>query len=132
MLRFYVSRHYVKWKGRLYKQGELLPEEFTHRDKARNIYSSRIAVCDVEDTAPEENVSPSASLTVEVASEDTKVVTPTTTVTTNASATTAGKATETGGALADTSKAKTAGTEETVKVTSGSTFNLKPTTGTPQ
>jgi hypothetical protein len=55
MKRYYVSRHYIKWKGKLYRKGELLPPQFTHHDKARNIYSSRIGVIDLEDEAPKES-----------------------------------------------------------------------------
>lgn len=49
MKRYYVSRHYIKWKGRLYRKGELLPPEFNHHDKARNIYSSRIGEMELEE-----------------------------------------------------------------------------------
>jgi len=33
----------------MYYQGDLLPENFTHHDKARSIYNSRIGECEVED-----------------------------------------------------------------------------------
>ncbi len=49
MQRFFVCRAYFKWKGKMYYQGDLLPENFTHHDKARSIYNSRIGVCEVED-----------------------------------------------------------------------------------
>lgn len=49
MKRFYVCRHYLKWKGKMYKKGDLLPENFTHHDKARSIYNSRIGECEVPD-----------------------------------------------------------------------------------
>lgn len=52
--RFFVCRHYIKWKGTLYKQGDLLPENFTYKDRDRNIYSKRIGICEVtEETAPQ-------------------------------------------------------------------------------
>lgn len=51
MLRYYVCRHYIKWKGKLYKKGELLPENFTDHDRVRSIYSSRIARKEVEEEA---------------------------------------------------------------------------------
>lgn len=53
MKRYYVCRHYIKWKGKLYKQGELLPPEFTDHDRVRNIYVSRIAVKEVPDEVSE-------------------------------------------------------------------------------
>lgn len=53
MLRYYVCRHYIKWKGKLYKKGELLPENFTDHDRVRSIYSSRIARKEVEEEAPQ-------------------------------------------------------------------------------
>lgn len=52
-LRYFVCRHYIKWKGKMYKKGELLPENFTHHDKARNCFSSRIGQCEVPDGVPE-------------------------------------------------------------------------------
>lgn len=53
MKRFYVSRHYLKWKGKMYRKGDLLPETFTHHDKARSIYNSRIGECEVPDNIEE-------------------------------------------------------------------------------
>lgn len=49
MLRYFVCRHYIKWKGKLYKKGELLPENFTDHDRVRSIYSSRIGRKEVPD-----------------------------------------------------------------------------------
>lgn len=49
MQRYFVCRAYLKWKGKMYYQGDLLPETFTHHDKARSLYISRIGVCEVED-----------------------------------------------------------------------------------
>ena len=49
MQRFFVCRAYFKWRGKMYYQGDLLPETFTHHDKARSIYNSRIGMCEVED-----------------------------------------------------------------------------------
>lgn len=49
MLRYFVCRHYIKWKGKLYKKGELLPENFTDHDRVRSIYSSRIGRTEVPD-----------------------------------------------------------------------------------
>lgn len=59
MQRFIVTRQYIKYKGTLYKKGELLPPEFTERDRCRNIYPSRIGtteVPDVEEKAEEVDV----------------------------------------------------------------------------
>lgn len=47
MVRFVVTRQYVKHKGILYKKGELLPPNFTERDRCRNIYPSRIGTIEV-------------------------------------------------------------------------------------
>ena len=49
MLRYRVTRQWVKHKGKMYLVGELLPVEFSEREKFRNIYSSRIASVDVPD-----------------------------------------------------------------------------------
>lgn len=49
MQRFIVTRQYIKYKGTLYKKGELLPPEFTERDRCRNIYPSRIGTTEVPD-----------------------------------------------------------------------------------
>lgn len=55
MKRFYVCRAYLKWKGKMYYKGDLLPPEFTHHDKARSIYNSRIGECEVlEEPSAEE------------------------------------------------------------------------------
>lgn len=58
MTRFYVCRHYIKWKGHLYKKGELLPEEFTDHDRVRNIYVSRIGKMEVEDKPDQKGLPP--------------------------------------------------------------------------
>lgn len=58
MTRFYVCRHYIKWKGHLYKKGELLPEEFTDHDRVRNIYVSRIGKMEVEDKPEQKGLPP--------------------------------------------------------------------------
>lgn len=54
MQRYFVCRAYLKWKGKMYYKGDLLPENFTHHDKARSIYNSRIGKCEV----PDEKVNP--------------------------------------------------------------------------
>ena len=53
-LEYYVSRAYVKWKGHLYIKGDVFPPTFTHHDKARSIYNSRIGVREVEETSQKE------------------------------------------------------------------------------
>lgn len=49
MKRFFVCRAYFKWKGKMYYKGDLLPVTFTHHDKARSIYNSRIGECEIPD-----------------------------------------------------------------------------------
>lgn len=56
MKRFFVCRAYLKWKGKMYYKGDLLPPTFTHHDKARSIYNSRIGECDVRDDRAEEQL----------------------------------------------------------------------------
>lgn len=53
MLQYYVCRAYVKWKGTLYHKGDVFPDTFTHHDKARSIYNSRIGVREIPDKMPE-------------------------------------------------------------------------------
>lgn len=66
MKRYFVCRHYIKWKGQLYKKGELLPENFTDHDRVRNIYSSRIAIKEVPDEQPRTSPSNKAPSTKDV------------------------------------------------------------------
>jgi hypothetical protein len=54
MERFFVCRAYLKWKGKMYYKGDLLPVTFTHHDKARSMYNSRIGECDVKEEQSEE------------------------------------------------------------------------------
>ena len=61
MRRFIVTRQYVKFKGKLYNKGELLPPEFTERDRCRNIYPSRIGTVEIEEKT-EENSAPMQGL----------------------------------------------------------------------
>ena len=48
MERYQVKGKWVKHKGVMYDNGELLPEDFTERDKYRNLYSSRIVKVAIE------------------------------------------------------------------------------------
>lgn len=48
--RYIVTRRWVKYKGKIYTAGELLPETFTHHDRFRSIYPSRFGLVEVEDT----------------------------------------------------------------------------------
>ena len=57
--RFVVVRRWVKHKGVMYEKGDYLPEDFTHHDKFRTVYPSRIGVIDLPD-APLEVKSPAA------------------------------------------------------------------------
>jgi len=54
--RYFVCRAYIKYKGKLYTKGELLPKTFTHHDKARNVYNSRIGLCEVEEEFAEDSL----------------------------------------------------------------------------
>lgn len=47
--RYIVSRAFIKHKGVYYKKGELLPVEFTERDRMLNAQSYRIAPIEVSD-----------------------------------------------------------------------------------
>ena len=40
--KFKVDRGYIIYKRKRYDAGDLLPETFTERDRARNIYSRRL------------------------------------------------------------------------------------------
>lgn len=73
MKRFYVCRHYLKWKGKMYKKGDLLPENFTHHDKARSIYNSRIGECEVPDVIEEVKDTSAESHVTEGSLEEPKV-----------------------------------------------------------
>lgn len=48
-LRWKVVRKWVIFKGNLYKEGDLMPVEFTDRDRGRNIYSRRLIQVEVPD-----------------------------------------------------------------------------------
>lgn len=47
--RYAVTRLWIKHKGAIYRVGDLLPEDFTHHDRFRNLYPSRIGVVDIPD-----------------------------------------------------------------------------------
>lgn len=47
--RYKVVRLWIKYKGRIYRAGELLPEEFNDHDRFRTIYPSRIGLVEVSD-----------------------------------------------------------------------------------
>lgn len=53
-MRFKVTRLWIKHKGVIYRAGDLLPEEFTDRDKFRNVHPSRIGVAEVPVESPVE------------------------------------------------------------------------------
>ena len=48
-LRFKVARLWVVHKRQRFNEGDLLPEEFTERDRVRNIYARRIEQVEVPD-----------------------------------------------------------------------------------
>lgn len=62
--RFKVTRSWIKHKGVLYRAGELLPVEFTLRDKIRNLYPSRIGVVEVPTPACATNTPPATPVTI--------------------------------------------------------------------
>lgn len=47
--RYAVTRLWIKHKGAIYRAGDILPEDFTHHDRFRNLYPSRIGVVDIPD-----------------------------------------------------------------------------------
>lgn len=47
--RYRVKFKWVKWKGNFYKAGELLPPEFSWRDKEHNVNGSRIQLVTPEE-----------------------------------------------------------------------------------
>ena len=47
--RYKVVRMWVKHKGIVYRAGDLLPEDFTHHDRFRTVYPSRIGLVEVPD-----------------------------------------------------------------------------------
>jgi hypothetical protein len=53
-LRYQVTRAFVLHKRVKYNQGDYLPKDFTERDKARNVYSRRIALVEVKDNMSKE------------------------------------------------------------------------------
>lgn len=53
MFRYQVKYSWVLHKRRGYRTGDLLPEDFTERDRTRNIYSRRIGKVEIPDTVQE-------------------------------------------------------------------------------
>jgi hypothetical protein len=43
-----VTRLWIKHKGKIYHAGEMLPEDFTSRDRFRNIHPSRVSAIQVD------------------------------------------------------------------------------------
>lgn len=56
MIRYRVKRKFIKFKGKMYKVGELLPPTFTEREMYRNIYPSRIEAVEMPEV--DEKTSP--------------------------------------------------------------------------
>ena len=108
--RYMVTRRWIKYKGKIYRKGELLPEDFTHHDRFRNIYPSRIGVVDVPKVpevpeVPEgAQVDPVAELASKMASKQVK---PLSSDTVNKGSATAAQASP---------ETKTTGTKPTSKV----------------
>lgn len=55
--RFKVVGLWVVHKRQRYVEGDLLPEEFTERDRVRNIYSRRIQKVEIEDVVNDQTQS---------------------------------------------------------------------------
>ncbi|MEG1543470.1 MAG: hypothetical protein RR382_02945 [Tannerellaceae bacterium] len=53
----------------LYTKGELLPITFTHHDKARSVYGSRVGVCEVEEEVVDETVKAPSPITTSLSGE---------------------------------------------------------------
>lgn len=51
--RYQVVRGQIKWKGTLYFTGDLLPENFTDKDRARHMYSRRIELVEIKEQPKE-------------------------------------------------------------------------------
>jgi hypothetical protein len=49
----------VKWKGVYYRQGDLMPEHFTERDRMHNAFTNRIARVELPDEPEETKPKPS-------------------------------------------------------------------------
>ena len=65
MIRFKVERGLVKYKGKVYYQGDLLPVNFTEREKARQVYSRRLIQVEVPDEPSELLLGPIAAAPVQ-------------------------------------------------------------------
>lgn len=69
-IEYFVCRSYVKWKGHMYHKGDVFPPNFTHHDKARSIYNSRIGERVVEDAEVVQNTEKVAEKVIEAAKEE--------------------------------------------------------------
>lgn len=49
MFLFKVEKGFVKYKGKVYYQGDFLPTNFTERDRARQVYSRRLVRVEIHD-----------------------------------------------------------------------------------
>lgn len=59
--RYKVVRLWVKYKGRVYRAGELLPEEFNHHDRFRLTYPSRVGLVEASDALLDTPMAPKAA-----------------------------------------------------------------------
>lgn len=50
-IRYKVTRGYVRFGKKVFFAGELMPPEFTERDKMRNIYSRRLVRVEVDESS---------------------------------------------------------------------------------
>lgn len=80
-LRFKVTRLWVVHRGKRYNEGDLLPVEFTERDRVRNIYTRRIGQVEVPDEVkdlipPQEPVDVPEVITPQEPIKEPEVITP--------------------------------------------------------
>lgn len=64
-IRFQVVRGFVYFRKRAYYAGELMPEGFTDRDRARNVYSRRLERVEIPDQPTMEGNVPELELELE-------------------------------------------------------------------
>lgn len=68
-IRFKVVRGFVYYRKRAYYAGELMPEGFTERDQARNIYSRRLEKVEIPEEPSTEVKIPELDLELEPVQE---------------------------------------------------------------
>lgn len=64
-IRFKVVRGFVYYRKKAYYAGELMPEGFTERDQARNVYSRRLEKVEIPDEPSTKVIIPELDLELE-------------------------------------------------------------------